>query len=124
MARFDPSNNPDGFEVLFSEGTQIQEGSSCRPASIRFVGVHPTPFRFSTTIGYFLPREAAVSLSVYDGAGRRIVELAKGKQPAGLHLVRWNGRDGSGVQVPSGTYFCSLRSANSVRKARMVLLRE
>jgi len=70
----------------------------------------PNPFNPSTTISFELPARAEVSLDVYDVRGRRMVNLERGSYAAGVHRVRWDGRDASGASVSSGVYFYVLRA--------------
>jgi len=43
--------------------------------------------------------------------------------PAGNHDERWDGRDGNGQSVSSGTYFYRLTSSGEVRQRKMQLVR-
>jgi len=43
--------------------------------------------------------------------------------PAGIHVVRWNGRDTLGRSVASGVYFYDLTAGAFHDRKRMVLLR-
>ena len=55
---------------------------------------HPNPFNPSTTIGYYLPVDAPVTLEVYDSSGRLVARLLDGaKQEKGTHSVEWRGLD-------------------------------
>jgi hypothetical protein len=84
----------------------------------------PNPFTLSTAIRYYLPRESAVTLSVYDNAGRLVNRLLDGEvKEAGLHVLDWNGRDFNGEPIASGVYFCRLQSGKFSASRKMVLLR-
>ncbi|MFQ5571122.1 MAG: PQQ-dependent sugar dehydrogenase, partial [Rhodothermales bacterium] len=69
---------------------------------------HPNPFRDATTITYSLDRAAAVELAVYDVLGRCVRTLVSGRQVAGTHTTRWDGRSESGARVAGGVYFSRL----------------
>jgi flagellar hook assembly protein FlgD len=49
--------------------------------------------------------------------------LAEGTYSAGFHVLRWDGRDESGADVASGTYFCCLDTAGAALKGKLVLIR-
>ncbi|HER08763.1 MAG TPA: T9SS type A sorting domain-containing protein [Bacteroides sp.] len=66
---------------------------------------YPNPFSDLTYIGYTLPGEALVEISVYNLVGQKITTLVNGKYPAGSHVVNWNGRDDSGNRMKEGIYF-------------------
>jgi flagellar hook assembly protein FlgD len=51
------------------------------------------------------------------------VRLIDGKQEQGQHGLTWDGRDGAGRSVSSGTYFYLLRTHRATLTRRMTLLR-
>jgi hypothetical protein len=73
---------------------------------VRDLVAGPNPTRVGTDIRYTLPRAGYVDCSVYDGAGRRVAELVRGRQSAGLQSLHW---DASGVQP--GVYVVRLGGA-------------
>lgn len=68
----------------------------------------PNPMRAGARLGFSIPSERTVDLSIYDARGRQVRALSKGTQSAGLHLTNWNGRDDSGAELASGAYFLRL----------------
>ena len=70
-----------------------------------------------------LERRLRLDLSVFDGRGRRVRRLDAGIRDAGRHEVVWNGRDDTGRQVASGTYFYRLEAGSYSETKRMVLLK-
>ena len=50
----------------------------------------------------------AVSLGIYDVAGRRVRELVSATRPAGSYADAWDGRDDIGRTVRAGVYFARL----------------
>jgi hypothetical protein len=65
---------------------------------------YPNPFNPSTTIRYSLPKEAFVSLKIYNVLGQEIVSLKEEFQNVGTFTVVWNGKNRAGNQVASGMY--------------------
>jgi len=78
------------------------------PTSIGLAQNYPNPFNPETSIIYQLPKNAHVSLQVYNLTGQVVATLVNGKKPAGHHSALWNGRDEAGRQLPSGVYFYRL----------------
>lgn len=78
---------------------------------------YPNPFNGKTIIHLDLPGSTHVSLKVTDVLGRVIVTLVNNELPAGRHSISWDARD-----VPSGLYFCMLRTReyHSVKKMLVV----
>jgi flagellar hook assembly protein FlgD len=52
-----------------------------------------------------------------------VATLLNEHRNAGRHDVTWQGRDDSGRQVASGTYFYRLQVGNHVESKRMTLLK-
>jgi flagellar hook assembly protein FlgD len=50
-------------------------------------------------------------------------ELVTGVLPAGPHERTWDGRDGAGRRVASGTYFVKLEAPGFVASQRVVLIK-
>ncbi len=65
----------------------------------------PSPAGVSAVVRFGLPREANVSLRVFDVAGREMTSLANGRFPAGEHTASWDLRDGAGRRVDRGVYY-------------------
>ncbi len=78
----------------------------------------PNPFNPSTSIRYTLPRSARVDLEVFNILGERVSRLVREEQARGGHQTTF---DAGGL--PSGIYFCRLRTAEGVLTRRMVLAR-
>jgi hypothetical protein len=84
---------------------------------------YPNPFNSSTTIGFALAADTDLDLAVYDMVGQRIETLSTGRYPAGLHSVRWDGRDAKGRRASTGVYFYKLTTQNGVEANSLLLLK-
>ena len=83
---------------------------------------YPNPFNPSTTISYFLPEAARLSLSIYNLKGQLVnTLLADALVPSGTHNIQWNGNDRAGKSVGSGIYYCRLTVGNKHNTRKMVL---
>ncbi|TES90319.1 MAG: T9SS type A sorting domain-containing protein [Candidatus Cloacimonadota bacterium] len=83
---------------------------------------YPNPFRQSTSIRYFVPRNAHVELAIYNIQGQLVRTIVKRVETAGIHSISWDGRDTEGRSVISGIYFYKLESSNSIKEVRKMLL--
>jgi hypothetical protein len=81
--------------------------------------VRPNPTRGPIRLGYALPREAQVRLSIFDLQGREIAVPASGLQPAGLHAAEWFGA----AAAPAGLYLARLSTPAGTVVRRIVILR-
>jgi len=93
------------------------------PQRLALLPCRPNPFNPATELAFDLPRPGRAVLAVYDLAGRRVRVLLDADLPAGRHSVRWDGRDGSGRAVASGTYLARLTAGGGVRTQRLTLAR-
>lgn len=84
---------------------------------------YPNPFNPNTTIKFGLRERGAVSLRIYDAAGRLLRVLADGVMDAGSHELSWSGDDDSGAIVASGVYFYKLSAKEFTKTRKLVLLR-
>lgn len=88
--------------------TGVEETAATMPTSFGLSQNYPNPFNPETSIAYQLPKDAHVSLQIYNLTGQVVATLANGKKSAGHHNALWNGRDEVGRQLPSGVYFYRL----------------
>jgi hypothetical protein len=79
---------------------------------------YPNPFNTQTTIQYSLPRQAAVSVDIFDILGHKIETLDEGIKLAGSYQAIWNASGQS-----SGIYFYRIKSDHKVETKRMLLLK-
>lgn len=93
------------------------------PATLRIDAVRPNPSPGKTTLRYGIAFSGRVRLSVYDGLGRLVVVIRDRIEPVGWRTVEWDGRDGEGRRVASGTYFARLESGGAVLAQKIVLTR-
>ena len=67
---------------------------------------YPNPFNAQTTISYYLPHDALVSLIVFDITGRIVRNIISDKfQEMGNYSFIWDGKDNSGKEVSTAIYF-------------------
>lgn len=83
----------------------------------------PNPFSRGVALRLVLPAAAAVSVRVLDAAGRLVRELLREDLTAGGHVLRWDGRDGSGDPAPAGLYFVRASCGDESRTVRLLRLR-
>ncbi len=83
----------------------------------------PNPFNPRTTIRFTLAEESPVELAIYDLAGNRVKELVNATRAAGTYSVVWEGRDASGMEVPSGVYIYRIVTDKGAEVRRMLLVK-
>ena len=84
----------------------------------------PSPFDAFTTVSYSLAEDCQVDVSIYDARGRLVRKVVRDRLPRGAYRVEWDGRDSALNPLPSGVYFCVLRTSGTrVFASKLVLLR-
>jgi hypothetical protein len=92
------------------------------PAADPFaLSAYPNPFNPSVAVSFTLTRNALVTVTVYDIAGRRVADLFQGELTATRHTVTWDGRDRDGRAAPSGVYLARVASDGAASTTRLVL---
>ena len=93
-------------------------------ALVQLRGATPNPFNPRTTIRLRLWRADTVSLAIYDARGRELRRLLEPTRlAAGEHGIAFDGRDGQGRELASGTYYCRVVSAQGRSSQRLTLLK-
>jgi flagellar hook assembly protein FlgD len=88
-----------------------------------YVHNYPNPFRAgseSTKICYFLKRDSAVTIKIYDLAGHLVWTRNIGAGDAAgagsaegvYHEIPWNGRNDRGELVRNGVYMCKVEAGS------------
>jgi len=84
---------------------------------------YPNPFNQQTAIRYRLSAFCNVKLEIYNTLGQFISTLVNEEKQTGEYKVIWNGKDSSGIDVPSGIYFYRLKAGEFTDVKKMILLR-
>ena len=83
----------------------------------------PNPFNSGTVISWFQLEPGMAHLEVFALTGQRVAVLHRGPMRAGLHRLRWDGRDERGRFLASGVYVYRLVTAGAVQTRKLTLLR-
>ena len=83
----------------------------------------PNPVRDGTSFSFGLPRDGRVELALFDVRGRRIRGLWSGNTTAGVHTIRWDGRDDARRAVGSAVYYYRLRFEGKDLSGQVLVLR-
>ena len=117
-----PTWGPDD-EMLVGPLTAIGSQGGARPSSFSLEQNYPNPFNSETVIRFELPDEHDTELTVYSILGQELVNLLVGTMQAGVHELRWDGKDASGVEISSGLYLYRLQAGKQTQTRKMLILR-
>jgi len=110
--------------IVVTEGVDLAGVQTGPVAPAARLGLcRPNPSRPGTMISYMMGRNGEMTIRVFDTTGREVRALVDGRQQAGEHSVRWDGRDNAGAQVSAGVYFVRLESLGVTESAKMVIVR-
>ncbi len=93
------------------------------PQPIRVLGNRPNPFNPETEVAIESDRPREVRAAVHDAAGALVRVLFSGGVSGGRTVFRWDGRDETGREAPSGRYFCRVVHSEGSSVLPMLLLR-
>lgn len=119
--------NPDHGIMVGARGTVIgyvASGATAAPELGYFLGEQlldqntPNPFRPETKFAFRVPAKSAVSLKVYDSAGREVATIVNEEMLPGAYS-----RTFDGTQLASGVYYYRLTVGKHVETRKMVVLR-
>lgn len=118
------TNGGAGLQVVENLLFAPSEAPSPAPGRHPLVRIHPNPFNARTAVRFELEEREPVSLQVFDLGGRLIrTILREVVMPGGSNEAAWDGRDESGRQAASGTYFFRLEAGGQVETKRAVLVK-
>jgi len=101
--------------------TPVRDGTAPR---VTILGPNvPNPFNPRTEISFDLVRTGQTRLSIFDVRGMLVRRLFDENLQAGSHTAVWDGNNGSGQAVGSGTYLYRLESGPEVQVRKMLLIR-
>ena len=92
-------------------------------APILYLGRNPTSAGSPQEIAFDLPADGRARLRVFGASGALKRELADRQFSAGRSSVAWDGRDGSGLDLPSGVYFLELSCENGRAVRKLITVR-
>ena len=101
--------------------TAMEVGNGQGSAAYSLGQNFPNPFNPSTTIGYALPDQVYVTLTVFNALGQRVADLINSRVDAGYHEVQFSASHFTGL--PSGLYFYRLVAGNFAQTKLFLLLR-
>jgi hypothetical protein len=120
------SASPGTVSVLLNTSSStvgVGPEPSALPRTFQLLASRPNPSRGASEIRFLLPSACRVDVTLFDLAGRKVRSLVAGERSTpGEHIVRWDGRDGSGAPVHNGIYLVQVRAGRDVGVTKLVVL--
>ena len=106
------------------EGYQYHDDSNVQsPSSFKLYSNYPNPFNPVTTLGYELPENGLVNITIYDMLGNVINNLVNANQSSGYKSIQWNATNNEGEPVSSGVYLYSIEAGDFRQTKKMMFLK-
>ncbi len=93
------------------------------PVGFNLAQNYPNPFNPTTTIEYTLTKKSHVELSIFNVIGQRVRILVNEYQSSGIHSIKWNGCDDSGVTLASGVYIYKIKAGDITQQRKLMFLK-
>jgi aminopeptidase N len=113
---FDPNNDIVLKTATLTVG--INNESSATPTKFAVYQNYPNPFNPTTGIKFDVPKNAFVTLKIFDVLGKEVATLINEERAAGSYNVDWNASF-----YPSGVYFYRLESKGFSETKRMLMIK-
>ena len=101
----------------------IPNDEATLPKQFALYPAYPNPFNPTTTLGYELPEDAMVNITIYDMMGRMVKTLVNSKQAAGYKSIKWNATSDRNEPVSAGLYLYTIDAGGFRETRKMVLLK-
>ena len=88
-----------------------------------FIQSYPNPFNSENTIGFNINQTSNVQIKIYNSLGKEIRVLLDKELSPGKYEISWYGEDKFGNSLPSGVYLIVLKTKNSVKTFKSILLK-
>jgi len=119
---FEPFFGKGYIDIKQATGIEDYDGSSL-PTDFALAQNHPNPFNPSTSISFALPRASEVRLTVFNILGEAVRTLVNERLNAGVHEIRFDGRDNENHNLASGIYFYRIQASDFTASKKMMLLK-
>ncbi|TSA28504.1 T9SS C-terminal target domain-containing protein [bacterium] len=107
-------------DVTYNDGV-IYPGNSVYESDeiqVAFLTNSPNPFKYTTSIIYYIPQPHNVKIRIYNIKGSLIETLVDEYKTTGTHSVNWDAS-----HFNSGVYFCNILSGKSTITKKLLLIK-
>jgi len=111
----------EGSEI--SIVSSIIENINNNPSKFNLLQNYPNPFNPSTKLSFSIGKAGNVNLVIYNELGQKIRTLINDDLSGGLHEILWNGKNESGLSVPSGIYYARIIHNGLSKSIKMMLIK-
>ena len=93
------------------------------PLAFKVYNAYPNPFNPITSIGYDLPEDGFINITIYSMMGNIVKTLVNGTQTAGNKTIQWNATNDKNEPVSAGLYLYTIQTGELRQTKKMILLK-
>ncbi|MDP2207656.1 MAG: FlgD immunoglobulin-like domain containing protein, partial [Bacteroidota bacterium] len=93
------------------------------PQNFKLDQNYPNPFNFGTNIPYSIEKPVNVKLEIFNILGIRVKTFLESHVAAGDYHFYWDGKNESGIPLPSGVYYYRMSSGIHFQNRSLILLK-
>ncbi|MCK4806586.1 MAG: T9SS type A sorting domain-containing protein, partial [Candidatus Aegiribacteria sp.] len=103
-------------EIIIGTGVAGSEGAT---PVLSLNSPYPNPITENASLGFSVPFNGKVEITVYDVSGRMVETILDGTVESGSHSVTW----APGDEITSGVYFIRLRTDEGTLTRQAMVIR-
>lgn len=126
LAGTDGTTNGTYESLVLGIENQIDRQAVRSVSEIAVRQTGPNPFSDETVLELNVDPSLVgrrVRAAIYDASGAVVAELLNGRMSPGLYVLRWNGTDQTGTELPSGAYFYRVSAGETSAEGSLILAR-
>jgi hypothetical protein len=123
MSKYTPSIIYKFSYILRKEKPSAITESEIKWLSFETVQGYPNPFNSESIISFNINETSNVQLKIYNTLGKEINILLNEELSPGKYDIIWDAKDKLGNSLPSGVYLIVLKTKNSVKTFKSILLK-
>ena len=98
--------------------TSVEQIADNMPTEFRLDQNYPNPFNPTTTITFAVPKQALVTIKLYNMLGREIASLVNEELPIGIHKFVFDAEE-----LPTGIYLYRMHADDFMRVRKLMLVK-
>lgn len=102
--------------------SDISESSNIE-LSFETIQSYPNPFNSESTISFYVNETSIVQIKIFNSLGKEMNQLINKELSPGNYNISWDANDRLGNSLPSGVYLIVLKTKNSVKTFKSILLK-
>jgi gluconolactonase len=114
-------NNPANiglYRIRLASTSDVKNQDFQPSRTFELYNNYPNPFNPSTTIRYQINKSGFTTMKIFNVLGGKVTTLVNENEQPGTYTVEWNT-----FSMPSGIYFCQLRSGNYTQTKKLLLMK-